>query len=64
MFDNRACAGGLALLAVLRIGQRMLHRGLCNADPLHANPQTCIVHHGKHRGHPAIFGTNEPAGCA
>ena len=62
VFNNCTRARGLALLALDCIGQSVLICAFCRADPLHANPKTGVVHHGKHRRHTAVFRPHQPAG--
>ncbi len=51
------------LFAFHSIGHRLLAGRFGHANPLPANTQTGIVHHGKHRGHPAMLRSNQPSGC-
>ncbi len=59
MRDDRAHAvmhaGGPALLAVARIGQRLLRGALGDRDALQADAQPRLVHHGEHAGHAAVL---------
>ena len=62
--DDRIGAGvlaakRLALLALLRIGQRALIGTVGKANTLQADAEACLIHHGEHRGHAAVFLADE-----
>ena len=61
MFDDGASAANFTLFAVHRVGQSSLIRGFGDPDPLGADTQTRVVHHGKHRSHATVFGADQPA---
>ena len=52
---RRFHAGGAALPAVARIGERLLRRALGDADALQADGEPRAVHHGEHAGHAGVF---------
>ena len=68
MRDDRARAGsragGAALLALARIGERLLRRALGDRDALQADREPRLVHHGEHAGHAAVLLADEEAGGA
>ena len=67
MLDDRAVAvpdRGLALLAILRVGERMLIGALGDAHALTAHPEPGVVHHGEHGAHALVRLAHEPAGGA
>ena len=60
MHDDRVepvafLAGGAALLAFLRKGQRLLIGAVGNADAFEADAEAGLVHHREHAEHAAIF---------
>ena len=57
-------ADGLALAALLRVGERALGRGLGDADALQADIEPGRVHHREHAGQPLVLLADQPAGRA
>ena len=57
-------AGGAALLALARIGERLLGRALGDRDALQRDREPRLVHHGEHAGHAAVLLADEEAGGA
>ncbi len=68
MGDDRArpaaVAGGAALLAFVRKGERLLRGALGDRHALQADRKPRLVHHGEHAGHAAVFLADEEAGRA
>ena len=58
---RRRHAGGAALPAFARIGERLLGGALGDPDALQADGKPRVVHHGEHAGHAAVFLADEIA---
>ena len=54
-------AGSPALLALQRVGKRMLIGALGHAKPLNTDCKASVVHHREHAGQTPIFLTDQPA---
>ena len=68
MHDDRAHAvlhaGGAALLALARIGERLLGSALGDADALQRDREPRLVHHREHAGEAAVLLADQEAGGA
>jgi hypothetical protein len=66
VLDDRAHLAGLALgpaplLALLRVGDRLLRGALGDCDALHAHGETGGIHHDEHRVEAAVLLADEVA---
>jgi len=53
-----------SLNALARIGDRLLIGAFAGTQPLKADFQARLVHHGEHAGQPVVFLTDEVADCS
>ena len=52
------------MLALARVGERLLSRALGDRDALQRDRQAGLVHHGEHAGHAAVLLADKEAGGA